>query len=271
MIACIPFDADAASLRLFSNGQQAADYNDSIKKLISSKDYFREKTYLLFDNASPVEVIRFLGKGGQTAVFQKADGRALRIPLASGNVFFRTGPNGELVDHGSYTKGMESYMAAMDKIGMFRAIVPQIYKDESRLPEYITVEFFNAKFNIREFFVGRDELIRSGLLAVVDVPKLEEALSRFAKRTARFKAIGDFKVEQLMTNGNSWRLLDASGVPRLAASVGDPTAFDHKNMGPKLPAEVYSWITQIVRAERKKNPQILLLNESRSCNLILGD
>ena len=250
--------AFSAPFRLFSRGQQVENYNEIIKILIANKKPFSEKTFLLFDDDPPIEITRFLGRGGQTAVFKRADGRALRVPLSSGNVFFRNGPGGTLKDNGPYTNGMISFLSAMRKVQEISAVAPKIFESDSHSPEYITVEYFDAKFNILDFFSRRDELLNKGLITANDMASLEQALVRFIKRMAPFQYIGDFKVEQLMCNGKNWRLLDNSDPVKFATSVDAATPFDHRNMGPRLPSDVYDWINQIIRNERQSNPAILI-------------
>ena len=55
-----------------------------------------------------------------------------------------------------------------------------------------------------------------------------------------------------MSDGHRWLLLDAAEKVTTATKINDSTAFDHNNMGPKLPKEVYLWLNEIIRAERAK-------------------
>lgn len=240
----------ARNIRLFENGIPVAEYNDSINKL-SHGERYQQKTFLLFDDQPPIEVIRFLGHGGLTAVFQRADGRALRVPLASGNAFFKTGPNGELKDHGPYTEAMSGYYEAMKLLTGVDDLIPKVYEKDTHLPQYITVEFFDAKFNISDFFNKRDQLLKQGRLIQKQIPELENSLRQFIQRFSIYKVIGDFKTNQIMTDGKSWKLLDLSTPARYATEIEDPSPFDHRNLGPRLPPQVWESIKKIVREYRK--------------------
>lgn len=189
-------------------------------------------------------------------------GSALLIPLSSGHAFFRATPQDEFIDYGPFTDHMLDYWKAMNKIGKFAGIIPKISVKDSHPPQYITVDFFPAQFHIHDFYHRRDKLIASQKLSIPQIEALENQLLSFSRRLAVFQHIGDFKYQQLVSDGIRWRLLDASEKVKYARQVMDPTPFDHRNMGSKLPADVYRKINATIQQHRLENPHLLQMDFS---------
>jgi hypothetical protein len=252
-LALWPVDSYAVNFRLFYKGNQVAPYDEIITYLTQSKAPVTQPTYLLFDNDPPVEIVRFLGKGALTAVFERADGRVIRVPLKAGNIQFGNGPIGR---RPLYTDKMRDFLTVMRQVlSVDRNLAPRIYEQDSHPPEYLTVDKFENKFDLYEFLKGRG---RAQDLSPQQRKAAMDALQRFVVRLAPFKHIGDFRMVNIVSNGTSWRIMDADWGAETATSVDDPTPFDSEyNMREWLSDGDRTNIENIIRSERYHHPEIL--------------
>lgn len=262
------------SVRLFSNGKQVENYNALMADLIKEKGALPQPIYLLFDDKEPILVKEFLGRGGLTAVFRRQDGRALRVPLGKGDVFFPNGPQGELKNNGPYTDGMLRYYTSMTKLASAGAAVTKIYEADTHLPAYITVEYFENRMNINDFFNRRELGIEKGRIRANQVENLKSELEVFVRNFARFSEIGDFKTDQIVTDGKTWRLVDSSEPVFRATSFFERSPFDHRFLAPRLSSSVNLWISMTVAEEREANHKIISANRhipepALRCELVL--
>ena len=249
--------AEAKDFQLFANSQQVSDYNAKIIALRATGKTdagFSEPTFLVFSNGTRIQVTRVLGEGGLTTVFLRADGRALRVPKASGTATWSNGSKTV------YTDGMISWWKSYPHLEHTGATIRTYYGEtESRPPEFITVGFFGAKFDIREFETDPWKLVNEGKINKSDIPLLGNKLEAFVRSFAGYKAIGDFKYQQVTSDGKDWKLLDCSGFSK-ATSVNDGNPFDHPNMKGKLPEVTNKWIHDVIAHERQINPGAIAVN-----------
>ncbi len=244
MVLGFATSALAETIRLWKNGEPVQEYRQLMNRL---RDELPTRTappnpqgpYLQFDELKPIRVTKWLGNGMMTAVFLREDGKVLRVPFL----------------HGVHT--MDEFLYSMRILARVQGVAAHIFEKDSHSPYYITVDYFDAKFDVREFFEERDELIEAEVISAEDAVRLELELGEFARRLARFGRIGDFRTPQLKSDGKIWRLLDAA-LP--VAAVGmplDKTPFDHEKMGPMLPAHIYKRLNEIIHTERRLNPKML--------------
>lgn len=168
--------------------------------------FLKKGDILVYDGLDRFQFNRYLGAGNTTLVLEvqqifpegKTDTiKALRIPKSRGKLKLPGRPVGPpIVEFLDYTA--EGY-ADLKKAGIE---VPKIYA--SKKNKYILTEMISFEMDAKTYLKNRQSMDPKF------VKTADDALVRFAKSTARFLEIGDFRTNQLVYDAvkAKWILLD---------------------------------------------------------------
>jgi hypothetical protein len=167
----------AATLELFNSGTQTPNYT----KLVES---IRAGDTLVFSGGTRFDVTEVLGNGMTTKIVAIGDGKALRIPLASGifDDFGRKTP---------YTKFIDFFLDGYVKLRERDGPVVETFVEESRRGEFAVVRHEKVRFFYHDFLANKVAL------SAEDRAKAEADLVEFARKTWGFIIVGDQFEEQV--------------------------------------------------------------------------
>ena len=160
------------------------NYNETVK-LISAGDSIQ------FSNNQSFKVVKFLGQGFTSKIFEIEDGKVIRIAKETRYIRFIS----------EYLKGHQ---------GLIDSEIPivKVYPEISSSFEYVIAEKVEGELNLSRFIYKHHEFQES--LGKVKYDLMVEELKNFMLSTHQFEAIDDFKAEQLIwdTANEKWILLD---------------------------------------------------------------
>lgn len=249
--SCIARGADL--YQLFQNGRQVPNYSQIVQSLMANKTLHESKVFLGFSNGIRMRVVGYLGHGGFTAVFLRPDGKAIRIPLASGDAYFYDA-DGVRFNAGSYTNSLRNWVEAYLELRDTNATL-SVYPTLSRLGEFVIQERAFPLFNVKDFFLGRDRLIQKGILKQEDIPLIEGKFLNLSRNFASYTRVADFKAENVIFSQGEWYLLDTALGSKKAHKFADPNVFEHRNMAKFLPEEIKIRIAQLTEYYRIQMPR----------------
>lgn len=224
-------NAYAHSVVLFTDGRLDANYCFRLAAV-------EVGDILVFSDSETFRTYGLLGKGLSDAIFDIGEGKALRVP----QYLFRRPPE-------PYVRHFHTGYFKLKKYGV---AIPEVYLEESSKKKYIVVSKENVVFKLSSF---RHEIIsiaaRSGGAAARD---LINALVEFAKTTAYFKHIADFRGDNIVWTGERWLLLDWDAEHQLAQSIDDETVFNNSISRAKivLPLEIKDEIDSAIKNKRRE-------------------
>lgn len=182
---------------LYENGKQVAEYESRLNSIAPGDD-------LLFSGDRKIKVVKKLGLGGSSQIFETSDGQAIRLTK-----YFR---------EGSYFNGYLSAALKLQKSDML--YLPQLFDRDSAVKEFLLVEKVDVKFTMEDFLKGKFE-------SDLSKAQLENKIVDFAETTAQMDTVRDFKPANIIWDGVQWRLLDFDDGPIFASAVNDPTVFEY--------------------------------------------
>ena len=191
-----------ASLALGGSPARAEDYNvlrptftTGVPSYAEVLQKLKPGDTLVFPSQARFKVGRKLGEGGTTLILELPDlpGLALRIPKS-----WDPDDPGEPLSATSFLNRTIDGASELRSHG-----VPMVEIDSYKRNEYVVVRKVGPHLTFEEFVEGKGE-------AGVRREALSLALEDFARRTARFERIGDFKSDQVVFEPETgrWVLLD---------------------------------------------------------------
>lgn len=190
---------------------------------------------LIFSDGSKFKIGRRLGSGSATLVFELADdpGKVIRIPMA-----LRTE---HLEDVASY---ITSYISGYERLRA--AGVPVVRIHQSRAGEYVVVDRLSSSVRTLE------DMVRDGGPEPAEREKITRAFVDFARKTAAFSRIGDFRDDQMAYDPErgEWILFDWTSSHRSLRKKMTPfdnffEYFRKDEYVPNFPRPGLRWISEL--------------------------
>jgi hypothetical protein len=184
---------------------------------------------LEFSNGAVYPVLGILGKGFTTLVIDIGHEKVLRIPKHKrmpyikppANQFFHSSSIdvvGDTYDM-DYTQFTTATLEGYQTLRQAGVPTVALFVDESLAGEYVVAQKINIAFFL-DAILGKYRKVDPATYKAA-----EEALIRFAHRSAHFQAIGDFKANQLAFDGTDWVLVDWTTRSVAAQFQNDPNIF----------------------------------------------
>lgn len=198
------------------SGRQVENYNQLISKIKKNGGDILELS------GREYKILKYLGEGYTTIVFLTEGNKAIRLPLRSGK-FKLPGTGQRPVP---YTEFINFYLEGYNQLKDSGIAIPRVYEEESRRGQYLIVEAYDIVFSLEYLLkpLNSAEFNRNKSLYL-------NRLLAFAKKTASFSQISDFKPDQLGWDARlrDWILLDYSHAVLMAGHIFDSTVFDSKD------------------------------------------
>ena len=237
LILCFVLNAQAIqSLRLFSNGHFILNYDTTVGK-IGPNDI------LEFDDGHSYQVVEKLGVGTTARVFKvtpypnTGEFYALRIPLQSGYY----GPRLMGMKSTPMAEFINMTVTSYEQLKDSNISIPKLHR--SLKSQYALMEFIQVDFSLV------DLLRTPNKIPLELLQRSMEALKPFAKAVAPWKALGDFKLNNIIYSDQlqSWVFIDQLPYNQklpASASRGDllETPFD----GHKWPFAGDQWAQKVL-------------------------
>ncbi|MEC9282240.1 MAG: hypothetical protein VX642_05980 [Bdellovibrionota bacterium] len=204
-------------------GGYASGYNQKMKEIISHFETGNtEPLVLQFSRSKSFQVNGLLGKGDFfNAIFDIGDGKVLRVRQTKKKLFapisLMFGYHLPLMD--SFYTYKSAYLELLkSKVPMPKSYFTETHDSEFLVQEKIEIAFLYSDYMNPDF---RKSLEKDLL------EKIENDLVDFAKTTARYHQIGDFREDNIVYDKKrGWLLLDMWNNMGVAGSMDDGNVFE---------------------------------------------
>ncbi len=208
--------ADEKPVRLWNSAGEVTDaYAANVHRLPPG-------TLLHLRQGQTARIVRFLGAGNTTVIYEIEGGKALRLAKGVG-----------ISDMGvAYDGYLAWFYEGMRKVSATETPAVKVYAEESWPTRYLVVEKLEAPTEINRIYSLEEVL--AGEVEDTEMKRrmLYELEHEFAPRSWALRFVSDMRTDQLVYTRRGWIVADLTSTVRFAKATRDSTLFS--SMG-KLP------------------------------------
>lgn len=220
--------AKFSETELYKAGVPHQNYNFLVLNL-------RKNDTIRFSDGSHFKIIKNLGSGGVTQIYQISEKEAIRIPLFKGRRHINE--NSDTITASWFIDiTFRGYPVLKNAGVQMIDLIPGKYHPG----EYIVVDLFKHELRLDRYIESFKKLTN---------PKIEQAFFEFVQSIAPFEFIDDFRLDQVHWNGQKWALLDWGELHYLN-SEGIYGRHPLMNHLPYLPKRIQKIVTKAIRTKR---------------------
>lgn len=236
-----------------ATGEVRSGYSAAVRRLPIGAEI------LLKEGTPPVtaKILRFLGNGNTSVIYEIEGGRAIR--LAKGEGLTDLGP--------TYDAYLLWFAEGAERVERTETPIVKVFHEESWKERYLIVEALEPPTGISELY-SLEDLVRGNVRDPALKKRMTtELLDDFAPKTWQLRHVADMRTDQLLYTKRGWIIADLSSTVRMAKTARDATLFSAMGKLPpgwrlRLEKKVFAARAE---AEFKGNFVQFVLGETRRC------